>query len=244
MSKAVLHIENLTVGYTKHSTILKGVNVAANSGEVILVIGENGSGKSTLLKTISGLLKFRSGSIAVLSRSLSDWNKSDLSKKVSYVASRENMNLNLTVTDFVAFGRYPYSNWLSQQSEIDKALIAESIKACGIEYLADKKVSEISDGEKQKVSLARAIAQETEILILDEPTTHLDIKSTNSILKLIKQQKGKEKCIVFSSHQVEKAIKVADKVWVVSCGKVIEASVESFLQNKELKELVFGVESF
>lgn len=242
MKESLLHIENLSASYSKKFDVLSKINVTLTKGEIIVVIGENGSGKSTLLKSICGLLAYSTGSILLKNKEISDWDKRELAKVLSYVSSSENVNAMIRVEDFVGFGRYPYSNWLAELSEKDKEYIEHALNSCGIAYLKHKMMGHLSDGENQKVYLARAIAQQTPFIILDEPTTHLDIKSSNAIFKLLKNQKSEGRSILFSSHQVEKAMQIADKVWLVDCGNVIETTPEEFWKKEELKQLVFGKE--
>ncbi|MBL4709161.1 MAG: ABC transporter ATP-binding protein [Flavobacteriales bacterium] len=238
----LLHIENLSASYSKRFDVLSKVNISLAKGEIIAVIGENGSGKSTLLKSICGLLNYSTGSIRLQNKEIKDWDKKEMSKILSYVSSSEKVNSMILVDEFVGFGRYPYSNWLAKLSEQDEMHIDDALIACGVAYLKNKMMGQLSDGENQKVYLARAIAQQTPFIILDEPTTHLDIKSSNAIFKLLRNQKTENRSILFSSHQVEKALQIADKVWLVDCGRVIETTPKEFLGNDELKQLVFGEE--
>lgn len=236
----LLKTQNLSISHSPKLNLLNALNLNIEEGEVVVIIGENGVGKSTLIKTLSGLLDYHKGSIKLENKELKEWHGLDLAQNLAYVASNENVSGMLTVSEFVAFGRYPFSNWLMKLSEKDKTLISESLSACGITYLCNKKIDEISDGEKQKVFLAKALAQNTKILIFDEPTSHLDIKSSRAVLKLINTLKSKGKSIVFSSHQVEKALAIADKIWLVDCGRVIQVSPKEFENSVELKRIVFG----
>jgi len=243
LKKQLIHIEQLSLGYNKTQAVLKDVHLNVEENDLILVIGENGAGKSTLLKSICGLIKPLSGEIKLKGERLIEWDRRLLAKELSYVSSNNSVNHLMTVKEFIAFGRYPYSNWWAKQKEEDIRIISEAITQCGLDHLQKQQINEISDGEKQKVFIARALAQKSDIFILDEPTTHLDIKNSKGIFKILKQQKQEQqKTIIFSSHQVEKALKIADKVWIVADGKVIEKTVEEFSSNKALWELVFGEE--
>ena len=240
LSSEILHIENISVAYSKRFDILNGVNLKMASGEIIALIGENGAGKSTLLKTICGLLDFSKGSIQLFGKELHDWNKSSLAQKLAYVSSSENVRSIITVERFIGFGRYPYAGWMVKHTEEDTRLIQNAMERCKILYLAKKTMAQLSDGERQKVYLARAIAQNAELIVLDEPTTHLDVKSSNSMFQLIKAQKEEGRAVLFSSHQIEKALAIADKVWVVDCGRVIETTPSKFYEDERLQQLIFG----
>lgn len=240
-----LYIDKLSVGYNRKSIVLQDISLEVKQGDLILVIGENGAGKSTLLKTLGAILAPIHGVLNFEGIAIEKWNAKALAQKIAYVDASASAGQLMTAREFIAFGRYPYSNWILTKSEEEEALIEDVIVECEMTHLADKYLDEMSDGEKQKVMIARALVQETSLLILDEPTTHLDIKNTNSIFKLLQQQQVKKnKTILFSSHQVEKALKIATKIWLVHKGKVIESTVENFQNTPELKAIVFGEEDF
>ena len=211
-----------------------------NSNDIIALIGENGAGKSTLLKSICGLINTSSGDFKIFDKNLKEWDRASLAQKMAYVSSNENVRSIIPVERFIGFGRYPYTGWMVSETKEDAACIEGALRLCKIEYLKEKTMAELSDGERQKVYLARAIAQNADLIILDEPTTHLDVKSSNSMFKLIQSQKESGRAVLFSSHQIEKAMSIADKVWVVDCGRVIETTPKAFYKNEHLKRLIFG----
>lgn len=239
LSSMIIDINNLTIAYNKKVTIFSELSLQMEKNEIIALIGENGAGKSTLLKTISGLLDYQSGSIQLFNQDLKKWNKAELAKKMAYVSSNEKVNSSLTVQQFVAFGRYPYLGWMVNLTEKDNDIISQAIADCKITYLQQKSMSQLSDGERQKVYLARSIAQNTDLIILDEPTTHLDVRSSKAMFELINIQKEQGKSIIFSSHQIEKALEIADQVWIVHCGQVVKTTPELFWKNEKLKELIY-----
>jgi iron complex transport system ATP-binding protein len=240
LSHPLLHIRDLSVSYSTKVEILSNLNLRLNSNELIAIIGENGAGKSTLLKSICGLTAYHKGQILLFNKELKKWNRAELAKKVAYVSSNDRVKSSMTVERFVGFGRYPYSGWMVRQTEQDKEQIISALDVCKIAYLKSKRMSQLSDGERQKVYLAKAIAQNTELIILDEPTTHLDIKSSNSIFKLIENQKVAGRTVLFSSHQVDRALSIADKVWLVDCGRVIEITPDQFFESTELRKKIYG----
>lgn len=240
MSK-LIDIKALELGYKE--SILTEINLSVALNEIIVVVGENGAGKSTLIKTIAGIIPARKGEINIQGKAQNEWSIEALAKFQSYVSSQSLPDLMMTVEEFVAFGRYPYMNWLAKPSPKDIEAINSSIQNCGVGHLSHKTIGALSDGEKQKVMLARAFAQETQVLLLDEPTTHLDIRNTNAMFRLIeKSKKELNKSVVFSSHQVEKALKIADKIWLVDKGKVVALTIDEFEKDKQWKTIVFGDE--
>lgn len=242
MKDPILHIKSL--GHHFQNTgkwILDDINLKVERGEVVVILGENGSGKSTLLKCLSGLLTAKSGEIFFKGKNTKDWNKKEQSKNLAFVSTHNHYSSLHTVEDFVAFGRYPFTNWLGKMQEEDVRLINKMIQECDLEHLKEKNMDSLSDGERQKAIIARALTQNTPLLILDEPTTHLDVKNSLSIFQLLKKQaKEKNKAIVFSTHQLDWAIEISDKVWIVNDAKVIETSKEEFKKSKELQRILFG----
>ncbi len=240
MSTTILHIDTISVAYSKRFKILSEVSLSLASNEVIALIGANGSGKSTLLKSICGLIKISQGKIKLFGKDFKEWERASLSQKIAFVSSSEIVRSIITVERFIGFGRYPHTSWLVNKTKEDLDHIEKALFMCKIEYLKQKTMAQLSDGERQKVYLARAIAQNSELIILDEPTTHLDVKSSNSMFELIKSQKESGRAVLFSSHQIEKALSIADKVWVVDCGNVIETTPDIFYKDEHLKKLIFG----
>lgn len=241
MSKAI-EIEKLSMAYSKKSeAVLSDVNLSFDAGKTYAFLGENGIGKSTLLKAIAGLLPIRTGAIKVDGKSIEDWTRTELSKQVAIVLT-ESINHNLlSVFDFVAYGRYPFTNWLGKLKVEDIQVIEESIALCNATELKQKSLANLSDGERQKVMIARAIAQQTSIIILDEPTTHLDIRNSKAIFKLLRKLSTEmNKTVLFSTHQLEPALKIADGLIIHSKSAVQLCSVDNYLQNKELQFILTG----
>lgn len=236
----MLQISDLTLSYKKGIPTLKKLNLSLKNGDVIAVIGENGVGKSTLIKAIAGLISFDLGTISIKGKDLKTWDLKELSKVLVLVASKQSVSGLLSVEEFVAFGRYPFASWYFKQSPEDNKVIEQSLKNCGISHLAKKNINEISDGERQKVFLAKALAQNTELLLLDEPTSYLDIKSSRAILKLICTLKEEGKTIIFSSHQVRESIEIATKLWLVNNKEVIELTPDEFKKSVKYQKIIFG----
>lgn len=226
MKKLILHTNNLTLGYSqkaKESIVAENVIVSLKKGKLIGLVGENGIGKSTLIRTISGIQKPLSGNVLLNNKRLEEYSALSLAQEISLVLTEKLPSSNLTVYELIALGRQPYTNWIGKLSETDKSKIKEAIEITQIQHLVDKKHSEISDGQLQKVLIARALAQDTPLIILDEPTTHLDLVHKVSLFKLLKKlTQESNKCILFSTHDIDLAIQLSDEIIVMLDGKVIQ----------------------
>lgn len=238
----MLHIENVCLGYSnKTEKVLEKLNLTLAKGSIAVLLGENGSGKTTLLKAIAGLNAVQSGTVSIAGKNIQKWTKKELARKIAYVGSKQEFNHLHRLEEFVAFGRYPYLNWLSKLQKSDSDFIASTIKNCGIAHLCNQTLNQLSDGERQKAIIARALVQQTDILVLDEPTTHLDFKNALSVLKLLQEQsQQQQKTIVFSTHQVEAALHIADTVWLCNEKQVCSISTEVFLASEEFQRNVLG----
>ena len=241
--KPLLNILDLSVGYDRSATLISTINASINAGERIALLGLNGCGKTTFLKTIKGEIKPLSGSIEIDTVGLSDMSSVAIAKKIASVDTRYQNPGQVTVEELVGFGRYPFTGRLHLLQENDKDIINRAIEDIGIEALKDRFVEELSDGERQKVMLACAIAQNTPILILDEPTSHLDVRNKIAMMNLIKRFSEKEgKSILFSTHDLGLAQKVASRIWLIHDNLLIDASTEDFVTNKLWKPLMEGID--
>lgn len=219
---SVLKVIDLAIGYqTKRRQIrvAEGINFELKQGELVGVIGANGIGKSTLLKTITRTEQLLAGEIYINGKPLATINGINLAKEISVVLTDNVSQTNLSVQELIALGRQPYTNWVGTLSEADKEKTKEAIAAIQIADLAEKKCYELSDGQLQKVMLARALAQDTAIIVLDEPTTHLDLYHKVSVLKLLqKLAKETQKTILFSTHEINVTLSLCDKIILMKEG--------------------------
>ncbi len=225
-NKNILTTTNLSIGYKSKSTenvIAKNLNLKLQEGKLISLIGENGIGKSTLLRTLSGLKKPLYGSIHLNDINLNNFNQVDLAKSLSLVLTEKLPPSNLTVFELIALGRQPYTNWIGKLSSEDFEKVNKAIQLTQIEHLANKKYYEISDGQFQNVLVARALAQDTPLIILDEPSTHLDLFHKVSLFKLLKKLATESnKCILFSTHDIDLAIQLSDEMIVMTEDFVVQ----------------------
>lgn len=224
-SQIVLKTENISIGYkTKKSqtTVASKINIELHKGQLIGLVGANGIGKSTLLRTLTNVQSALSGNIYINHKLLSDFNSEELAKAMSLVLTEQVSSKNLSVFDLVALGRHPYTNWIGNLSKYDITKINEALMQTNIIDLKHKKCFELSDGQLQKVMIARALAQDTDLIILDEPTTHLDMYHKAYILKLLqKLAKETHKTILFSSHEIDLAIQLCDTMIVMTATEVV-----------------------
>ena len=221
----ILKTEELSIGYAskKAKTIVASdINIDLHQGELVGLIGANGIGKSTLLRTLTNVQNPLSGVIRINEKNIATYNALDLAKIMSLVLTESVPSKNLSVFELVALGRQPYTNWVGNLSEHDMAIVNDALNQINITDLKHKSCFELSDGQLQKVMIARALAQDTDLIILDEPTTHLDLYHKAYILKLLKRLvQETNKTILFSSHEIDLAIQLCDRLIVMSKDHVI-----------------------
>ena len=239
-----LTINNLTVGYgsgSKTKVVLEGLDLGAHKGELICLMGQNGQGKSTLLRTLSGVQNPLIGEVIIGNENLENLDLETISRKISLVLTEKPTTGNLNVLELITMGRYPYLGWNMKLSPIDKELIDYAIDRINIGELLDNKLFTLSDGQLQKVMIARALAQNGEILLLDEPTAHLDLNNRVEIMYLLKSlAKTTNKCIIMATHELDLALQMADRLWLVNNeGKIDVGVPEDLVLNGHL-DAVFG----
>lgn len=224
--KNILSTTDLFIGYIskkKSTCVAKNVNLNLARGKLIALIGENGIGKSTLLRTLTGIQKPLSGTVFLNEKDIQTFDALSLAQNLSLVLTEKLPPSNLTVFELIALGRQPYTNWIGRLSNEDLEKINDAIQLTQIEHLISKKHFEISDGQLQKVLVARALAQDTPLIILDEPTTHLDLFHKVSLFKLLKKLSLEtNKCVLFSTHDIDLAIQLADEMVVMTQDFVIQ----------------------
>lgn len=226
MPTNILTTENLSIGYTSKKetvTIAENLNLNLQEGKLMALIGANGIGKSTLLRTITGIQKPLQGTVFLNDKKITSYEPLALAQNLSMVLTEKLPPSNLTVFELVALGRQPYTNWIGTLSDSDIKIVQDAIELTQIGHLSQKKHYEISDGQLQKVLIARALAQDTPLIILDEPTTHLDLLHKVSLLKLLKKlTQETQKCILFSTHDIDMAIQLSDEMIVMTSETVVQ----------------------
>jgi len=221
--KSLLRTSELVIGYNagkkQRKSVAGPLNLELYAGQLICLLGPNGCGKSTLLRTVSGLQEPLSGLIEIEGQNLAALKPPQVAKKLSLVLTDNVRAGNLDVYSLVSLGRYPHSGWLGILNETDKRVIEKALEATYTSSFRERKMDSLSDGECQKVMLARAIAQDTPVIVLDEPTAHLDLPSRIQLMRLLHQlAQETNKAIVLSTHELDLALQVADQIWLMSSG--------------------------
>lgn len=206
-------LEQLSVGYKGFSPVVTGINVEIKSGELTCLIGPNGIGKSTLLKTLTGFLPKLGGRLLLDGRDIDLLSQRERAKYISIVLTYKTDVQNLSVAEMVGMGRMPYTGFWGKLNADDREIVAEAINMVGINHLKDRMVQTLSDGERQKVMIAKALAQQTPIILLDEPTSFLDFPSKVEMLQLLHRlAKETDKVVFLSTHDLELALRIADRL--------------------------------
>lgn len=239
-----IELHNLTLGYDER-VLFESANIGFGWGEFTALIGRNGTGKSTLLRTIAGLARPLSGDIAVNGKPLSHMSSREVAEQISFVSTDEIKVANLRVADVVALGRAPYTNWIGTLSDEDRAFVIESLEMVGMSKFASKTMDTLSDGERQRVMIARALAQDTPIILLDEPTAFLDLPNKYEICLLLRKLAHKKgKCIIFSTHDLSIALELCDTMAMIENGSFHYGTAEKLISNNEIQQLFTGTQIF
>ena len=215
----MITLENLTIGYSQHGqnkTVAAGLTATLNASELTCLIGANGVGKSTLLRTLAAFQPKLGGSIRIDGRELSDFSVKELSRTIGVVLTQRPDVINMNVNELVGLGRSPYTGFWGKLDKDDQTIVDESIALVGITQLADRRVQTLSDGERQKVMIAKALAQQTPVIYLDEPTAFLDFPSKVEMMQLLRRlSRETQKTIFLSTHDLEMALQTADRLWLM-----------------------------
>ena len=231
-SNKIIVLESLRIGYAsgKHTKeLIPPITASSDSGELIAVIGRNGIGKSTLLRTLTGLQESMGGRMFLNNKNIGEYNRMDLARKIGYISTEIVRASNMTVFDLVALGRFPHTNWLGRIDRASQIAIENSLKKTGLTSFRKRNISELSDGERQKAMISRVLAQDTDIMIMDEPTAFLDISSKFEIINLMLELTREGKTIIFSTHDFNVAVNQADKIWLMLDSGLLEGAPEDLM---------------
>lgn len=237
----VLYTKELSIGYSQkkqQKIIANHINLAIQKGRFVALLGKNGIGKSTLLRTLSKVQKPLGGSIELNQKSLIKYADKELATLLSLVLTERLPESQLTVIELVALGRQPYTNWIDKLSKTDLQKIIWAMEQTEVAHLKDHRFYELSDGQLQRVLIARALAQDTEIIILDEPTAHLDMHHTFKVFNLLKRLvDNTNKTIIISTHQVNLALELADELILMNEESVQSGTTEKLIEENILSTL-------
>ena len=239
----LLQTQSLSIGYGKY-VVQQQLNLTALPRHLICLLGTNGSGKSTLLRTLAGLQKPLHGNVLINKTSLSKLSNSQCSKIFSLVLTDSIHEENMTVFDLVSLGRFPYTNWIGTLSDKDRDIVLEALEQVNLTKKMHAFLHEISDGEKQRAIIAKALTQDTPLVLLDEPTAHLDLPNRIEIMLLLRKLSvNTQKTFILSTHELDLAIQMADSIWLMHPNGVDVGIPEDLMLSGKFQE-IFGNDSF
>lgn len=226
---SILTTQHLSIGYSKNGktdVIQSGLDLQLRAGELVCLIGPNGSGKSTLLRTLTGLQKSLSGKTLIDGKEISKLKQLEKALLIAIVLTERVDIENASVYNLVSLGRHPHSNWWGNITDEEDKVIREAIGMVHLEHKMFQNINELSDGERQRAMIAKALAQDTPIIMLDEPTAHLDLPNRVEIMLLLHRLAHKtDKAILLSTHELDLALQAADRIWLMSVDKGVECGV-------------------
>lgn len=246
--KPVLELKNLTVGYgsgPKTKQVLAKINLVAKTKQLIALMGANGTGKSTLLRSLCRLQPILAGEFWLSGKPTNSLSTRELATQLSVVLTDRVQTGYLTVKDLVAMGRHPYTDWRGQLQRSDLLATEVALQVAGLSELQEEYLHRLSDGQLQKAMIARALAQDGNLMLLDEPLIHLDIPSKWEIMGLLKRMaQDNEKTIILATHELDLSLQLADRIWLINRNrKLLEGTPEELVQNGSISE-AFDTEHF
>jgi iron complex transport system ATP-binding protein len=231
----------LKVGYEK-KVVVDCLDFRGHRGELLCLLGPNGAGKSTILRTLSGLLEPVEGIVYINNKNLKEIKKKDLAKELSVVLTKKFTGGLMTSYEIACMGRYPYTDQFGTLTQCDKELVDQALETVNATNLRNRFFEELSDGEKQKVLVARALVQEPEVMILDEPTTHLDIRHRIELIEILKNlAREKNITVILALHEIDLAIKSCEKVILVKNNQIIGYGTPEDVINEDIIKELFGI---
>ena len=240
-NKTILKTENLAIGYKNRkvdSEIASGLNLSIEESKVVCLLGQNGIGKSTLLRTLSRMQNKLSGDVWFEEQSIFQMTRNELAKKIGLVLTERIPQSNLTVYELVALGRQPYTNWVGRLSKEDEIRVDQALEQSHLVDLKDKRCDELSDGQLQRALICRAVAQDTKLILLDEPTAHLDIQHKIETFQLLsKLVKELNRSVLISTHEVQLATQMADELWLMNKKGITAGQPDTLIQEDKIDDL-------
>lgn len=233
----MIELKDITLAFGARK-LIKGASARFDRGTMVALLGRNGTGKSTLLRAMAALGATQGGEIVVDGKSLNEISSRELARKIAFV-NTERVNVEaLTAWDLVAIGRSPYTDWMGRLTKEDEEIVARSIAVAGVEHLAARNVETLSDGEAQRVMIARALAQQTDVILLDEPTSFLDLPNRYELCLLLKRLAHDEgKCVIFSTHELDIALSLADSIALVDTPHLVHRPTSEMIASGDIERL-------
>lgn len=226
---SILTTHQLSIGYSKNRKtvpVQTSLDLELKAGELVCLIGPNGSGKSTLLRTMGGLQQSIAGLVSIDGQDIASFTHLERAMQIALVLTERVEVENATVYQIVALGRHPHNNWWGSLDDDSDGLVRKALKMVHLEYKVDAPLNELSDGERQRAMIAKALAQDTPIILLDEPTAHLDLPNRVEIMLLLhKLAHETQKSILLSTHELDLALQAADRIWLISADQGVECGV-------------------
>jgi iron complex transport system ATP-binding protein len=234
----MIRLNDFSIGYENRDALLHNVSTEFDTGTLTALIGRNGAGKSTLLRAIAGLNKRYTGEILLNGKPQHDLRSTELSTILSFVTTERIRISNLKCKDVVAIGRAPYTNWIGSMQDCDNDIVMQSLSDVGMSDYANRTMDKMSDGECQRVMIARALAQQTPIILLDEPTSFLDLPNRYELAILLQRLAHEQKkCIVFSTHELDIATRMCDRIALIDAENLINLSSHDMLYSGNIERL-------
>lgn len=233
----MIRLENITISFGSR-TLIADASAHFKAGEMVALLGRNGTGKSTLLRAIVGLGSVQGGDIYIADKRLRSLSAAERAGLIAFV-NTERVDVDaLTVRELVAIGRSPYTNWMGRLTDEDRIKVEEAMQKVGITAFAERRVETLSDGECQRAMIARALAQETPIILLDEPTSFLDLPNRYELCRLLGELAHKEgKCILFSTHELDIALSLADSIALVDTPRLVHLPTSEMITSGNIERL-------
>ena len=236
----MIRLENISLGYGARR-LLEGVTTRFEAGTLTALIGRNGAGKSTLLCALAGLEPLQAGAIPIGGTPIAELDGAEAARRVAFVATDKVRIANLPCEDLVALGRAPYTNWIGRLQDVDREIVADALAKVGMSNFARKTMDRMSDGECQRVMIARALAQQTPVILLDEPTAFLDMPNRYELCRLLQRlAHDEQKAIIFSTHELDIASKMCDTIALIDTPHLLNQSAAEMAASGAIERL-FGI---
>ncbi|MBO7189386.1 MAG: ABC transporter ATP-binding protein [Alistipes sp.] len=233
----MIEIRNITLAFDSNR-LITDASARFARGNMVALLGRNGTGKSTLLRAMAGLGKVAEGDIIVDGKNLATLSATERAEHIAFV-NTERVDVDaLTVRELVGIGRSPYTNWIGRLTKEDSAIVEHAMEVTGVMKFAERKVNTLSDGEAQRAMIARALAQDTPIILLDEPTSFLDLPNRYELCRLLSDLAHREnKCVIFSTHELDIALSLADSIALVDTPRLVHLPTAEMITSGNIERL-------